>query len=540
MSDTSAVSALFCGIQVPVLPCRQRPEAMMRVMPGVVLHGVVTVRGKRCELWMKVLETRSNVEDVDNPIIRVADLNDDGSVDYESMNNLTMLDLHKSYNATVDQPDMLNDGWENNPGFVEVRWTDLTKDEVEDDEVEDDEVEVPKKAEYYDDGRDSLSRRMEVVNEPGVFVDVYVGDIIERIATESRMVVSAVLDRQRKDGTQYTELQACSILAKGEGGVPYSRVSDVAIGYFLEGLKKQGWQVYAAETRERFDADGNPIVREEVAEDVVDGNSIADAYDAAVQEGVADEAVEAPKAIGMLKVGDWIEHNGPDGYSVGVVMEAWVFDHRDFVAFEFLQRDGESVDGVRSYCSVESLRQNGWKLIEASREMAKYVEVAAAEAEEREWNAIADAEAEAEIAAETENDKDLLRDMQNLLHDAWDGWGGDEGLADREIIALVGLRVVGTLLRKNQDYGCSVWKAPMLAPDVDPLKAMLCRTSDKIERIATLAAGAQPQVVGEGLKDSILDNAGYSILMLGWILKQEMAKDRRDAAAAAAGNGGAR
>jgi hypothetical protein len=51
---------------------------------------------------------------------------------------------------------------------------------------------------------------------------------------------------------------------------------------------------------------------------------------------------------------------------------------------------------------------------------------------------------------------------------------------------------------------------------------MLCRTSDKIERIATLAAGAQPQVVGEGLKDSVLDMAGYSMLILGWMMKQEI------------------
>lgn len=128
-----------------------------------------------------------------------------------------------------------------------------------------------------------------------------------------------------------------------------------------------------------------------------------------------------------------------------------------------------------------------------------------------------------ELHTQTQPDRDLLRDVQNLLHDAWDSWGGEEGLTDREIIALVGLRVVGTLLKKNADYGCSVWKPPVLVPDIDPLKAMLCRTSDKIERIATLAAGRLPQVVGEGLKDSVLDMAGYSILMLGWILKQELA-----------------
>lgn len=181
----------------------------------------------------------------------------------------------------------------------------------------------------------------------------------------------------------------------------------------------------------------------------------------------------------------------------------------------------EKSDGTKAFCCPQTAKENGWKIVEGNKDR----EAVSVDGEVPEMEADT---FDAELAAETENDRELLRTVQGLLHDAWDGWGGDVGLSDREIIALVGLRVVGTLLRKNADYGCSVWKAPVLAPDVDPLKAMLCRTSDKVERIATLSAGVQPQVVGEGLKDSILDNAGYSILMLGYILKQEMKAERAD------------
>jgi len=70
-----------------------------------------------------------------------------------------------------------------------------------------------------------------------------------------------------------------------------------------------------------------------------------------------------------------------------------------------------------------------------------------------------------------------------------------------------------TLIRKHRDYGRSVLNAPALAPWLSPLEALLCRKSDKAARIAQLARpGAVAQVKGEPLRDSLLDDAGYSLL----------------------------
>lgn len=83
---------------------------------------------------------------------------------------------------------------------------------------------------------------------------------------------------------------------------------------------------------------------------------------------------------------------------------------------------------------------------------------------------------------------------------------------DQQRIAKVGLHVVATLLRKNSDYGSSVFKTPVLAPETTPAVGIRVRMSDKIERIQQLLAGDGGEVRAESVYDSFLDLAGYAIL----------------------------
>lgn len=89
------------------------------------------------------------------------------------------------------------------------------------------------------------------------------------------------------------------------------------------------------------------------------------------------------------------------------------------------------------------------------------------------------------------------------------------GLQDPEQrdIATLGLATVATLLRKNTDYGGSVFQAPTLCPKLDPSSAILVRLSDKVQRLSKLQSGASPQV-DESITDTVGDMAGYSILYI--------------------------
>ncbi|MCA9265372.1 MAG: DUF1599 domain-containing protein [Planctomycetales bacterium] len=90
--------------------------------------------------------------------------------------------------------------------------------------------------------------------------------------------------------------------------------------------------------------------------------------------------------------------------------------------------------------------------------------------------------------------------------------GGTFG-EDQQRIASVGIQWLSTLLRKNRDYGSSAWKAPVLAPQLAPGDAILCRMSDKVERIARLLQGESPSV-SESLEDTMCDLGAYALLWL--------------------------
>lgn len=99
-----------------------------------------------------------------------------------------------------------------------------------------------------------------------------------------------------------------------------------------------------------------------------------------------------------------------------------------------------------------------------------------------------------------------LTDAQ-VVSAAYQGQRGDQQRA----IAVAGLELVALLLRKNQDYGSSVFDAPMLLPNVSANLAIRVRLSDKIKRIIQLA-GNPAEVASESLDDTLDDVAGYRII----------------------------
>lgn len=84
---------------------------------------------------------------------------------------------------------------------------------------------------------------------------------------------------------------------------------------------------------------------------------------------------------------------------------------------------------------------------------------------------------------------------------------------DQKAIAEEVLKVGTTLLRKNADYGSSVWRPPVLAPDCSPGVAIRVRMSDKISRLQTLMQSSG-EVADESIDDTLRDLVGYGILEL--------------------------
>jgi hypothetical protein len=69
------------------------------------------------------------------------------------------------------------------------------------------------------------------------------------------------------------------------------------------------------------------------------------------------------------------------------------------------------------------------------------------------------------------------------------------------------------LIRKNHDYGASVFSSGPLTPDLPPETAALVRLGDKYNRLLTLAD--KEAMVAESTRDTIFDVLGYSIILLG-------------------------
>ena len=81
-------------------------------------------------------------------------------------------------------------------------------------------------------------------------------------------------------------------------------------------------------------------------------------------------------------------------------------------------------------------------------------------------------------------------------------------------IAIVALQTLETLLRKNTDYGSSVFFPPELNPTLPAESAVMVRLNDKLCRMRTLLSSGEPHQVAESLDDTIGDAIGYEILWL--------------------------
>lgn len=103
-----------------------------------------------------------------------------------------------------------------------------------------------------------------------------------------------------------------------------------------------------------------------------------------------------------------------------------------------------------------------------------------------------------------ENSKPI-RQLQSALH-------GKRG-PDQQRIAEQGLAWVDLILRKNSDYGSSVFKVPVLAPNLSPGDAILVRMSDKIDWLISLQKKGTAEVA-ESLEDTIRDLGAYCLLYL--------------------------
>ncbi len=79
-----------------------------------------------------------------------------------------------------------------------------------------------------------------------------------------------------------------------------------------------------------------------------------------------------------------------------------------------------------------------------------------------------------------------------------------------------------TLLRKNADYGNSALTPPILCPSLTAFEGIMVRLGDKFARLKNLNVGHKDSV-GESVRDTIKDIAGYCVLAL-----IEIDKDKRD------------
>jgi hypothetical protein len=70
-----------------------------------------------------------------------------------------------------------------------------------------------------------------------------------------------------------------------------------------------------------------------------------------------------------------------------------------------------------------------------------------------------------------------------------------------------------TCLRKNFDYGSSVFESPVLMPNLSPMSAIEVRMSDKIKRIQSLKLHGK-FAVDESLRDTMQDLGVYAFLWL--------------------------
>lgn len=91
--------------------------------------------------------------------------------------------------------------------------------------------------------------------------------------------------------------------------------------------------------------------------------------------------------------------------------------------------------------------------------------------------------------------------------------------ANQQQIKDIGTGVVDLLLKKNKDYGSSVFESPILFPELKAKDCILIRMSDKIKRFSNLVTSGKTPEVDESIADTMKDLAGYAIL---WLVANSM------------------
>lgn len=95
-----------------------------------------------------------------------------------------------------------------------------------------------------------------------------------------------------------------------------------------------------------------------------------------------------------------------------------------------------------------------------------------------------------------------------------------EELKFRQQVNDLCLGLAKTLVAKNKDYGGSAQRIPLFLPNLHPKFAMLIRLNDKVNRLHALLNNYQG-INLSAVKDTLLDMAGYSILLLTEIEREE-------------------
>lgn len=97
-----------------------------------------------------------------------------------------------------------------------------------------------------------------------------------------------------------------------------------------------------------------------------------------------------------------------------------------------------------------------------------------------------------------------------LLSDAYHGRGSS---ASQTRIAVTAIELIALLLRKNTDYGCSIFGGSRLLPESPAKARILLRLEDKIARLEQLSR-SDAMVPAETFRDTMRDLVGYGILWL--------------------------
>lgn len=84
-----------------------------------------------------------------------------------------------------------------------------------------------------------------------------------------------------------------------------------------------------------------------------------------------------------------------------------------------------------------------------------------------------------------------------------------------------------TLRAKNANYGDTASQPPYFTPWLDPETGLWVRLSDKVARLKALRT-REDDKVGESVRDTLLDTAGYAIRLIIELDKRDNAQTAGD------------